>query len=56
MSNQELDLFGHLDALDEVAAEPVPVGWSRRNWVHKEAAVLAASAVALATQEQPPLE
>lgn len=55
MSNQELDLFSTLQSLDEVASEPVPAGWSRRNWVHKEAAVLAASLVAQAPEELPPV-
>ena len=56
MSNQELDLFSTLQSLDEVAAEPMPAGWSRRNWVHKEAAVLAAALATPAQEEQPPLE
>ena len=53
MSNEDLDLFSRLQSLDEVASEPVPAGWSRRNWVHKEAAVLAALG-GPAQQEQPP--
>lgn len=53
MSNQELDLFSTLQSLDEVASEPVPAGWSRRNWVHKEAAVLAA--LGTPAPKEPPL-
>ena len=53
MSNREMDLFTTLQSLDEVAAEPVPAGWSRRNWVHKEAAVLVAEARP-APDKQPP--
>ena len=55
MSNQELDLFSTLQSLDEVASEPVPAGWSRRNWVRKEAAVMAALGTPV-RPETPPLE
>ena len=53
MSNQEMELFSHLQTLDEVAPEPVPAGWTRRNWVHKEAAVLTALGNAKREEQSP---
>jgi hypothetical protein len=39
MNNQQApsDLFHRLEAVDLVADEPMPAGWSRRNWVQREA-------------------
>jgi hypothetical protein len=34
---QTLDLQSRLDSVDVVASEPMPAGWSRRNWVQREA-------------------
>jgi len=43
MKNQELtlDLFTRLESLDTVPAEPLPAGWSRRNWVQRDAIAFA---------------
>ena len=44
MNNQELhsELFTRLDSVDALSTEPVPAGWSRRNWVQREAIAFAA--------------
>ena len=34
------DLLSRLDSVDPVASEPLPAGWSRRNWVQREAVAL----------------
>ena len=42
--NQELpsDIQARIESADPVASEPVPAGWSRRNWVQREAVALGA--------------
>jgi len=45
MKNQEPiapDVQALLDHADPVASEPMPAGWSRRNWVQREAVALGA--------------
>ena len=44
MNNQELhsELFTRLDSVDALSTEPVPAGWSRRNWVQREAIAFSA--------------
>jgi hypothetical protein len=45
MKNQELsdsELQARLDSVDPVASEPMPAGWSRRNWVQREAVAFGA--------------
>jgi hypothetical protein len=39
MNNQQSpsDLRNRLESVDLVAEEPMPAGWSRRNWVQREA-------------------
>jgi hypothetical protein len=43
MKNQELasNLFSRLECLDTVPTEPMPAGWSRRNWVQRDAMAFA---------------
>lgn len=38
MNNQETpsDLQSRIESVDLIAEEPMPVGWSRRNWVQRE--------------------
>ncbi len=42
MNNQQLpsDLKSRLESVDQIADEPMPAGWSRRNWVQREAIAL----------------
>lgn len=44
MKNQELaaELQARIDSADPVASEPMPAGWSRRNWVQREAVAFGA--------------
>jgi hypothetical protein len=44
MNNQELasDVQARIDSADPLASEPMPAGWSRRNWVQREAVALGA--------------
>lgn len=42
---QYSDLSSRLECVDEVPTEPVPAGWSRRNWVQREAIAFGALAV-----------
>ena len=39
MNNQQLpsDLKSRLESVDPIADAPMPAGWSRRNWVQREA-------------------
>jgi hypothetical protein len=39
MNNQQLpsDLKSRLESVDQIADAPMPAGWSRRNWVQREA-------------------
>jgi hypothetical protein len=39
MNNQQLpsDLKSRLENVDQIADAPMPAGWSRRNWVQREA-------------------
>ena len=39
------DLQQRLEGIDALPSEPVPAGWSRRNWVQREA-IFAAMALA----------
>ena len=43
-NKQELpsDIQARIENADPVASEPVPAGWSRRNWVQREAVAFAA--------------
>ena len=34
---QHSDVQNRLESIDLVADEPMPAGWSRRNWVQREA-------------------
>lgn len=47
MKNQELaaELQARIDSADPVASEPMPAGWSRRNWVQREAVAFGALAI-----------
>ena len=47
---QSMDLQSRLDSVDAVASEPMPAGWSRRNWVQREAIAFGA----LASYARPP--
>ena len=57
MNNQEhnhdddRDLIDRLTAADSVPSEPVPAGWSRRNWVQRDAIAFAAAALSLAQRD-----
>jgi len=46
-NEQQSDLLNRLEAIDEVPAEPVPAGWSRRNWVQRDALAFAAAAAGM---------
>jgi hypothetical protein len=39
MNNEQLpsDLNTRLESVDPLCTEPMPAGWSRRNWVQREA-------------------
>lgn len=38
MNNENTnDLLNRLESIDTLSPEPVPAGWSRRNWVQREA-------------------
>jgi hypothetical protein len=52
---QTLDLQSRLDSVDTVASEPMPAGWSRRNWVQREAIAFGAIAADLVTPPRDPL-
>lgn len=41
---QASDVLARIERADPVASEPVPAGWSRRNWVQREAVAFAALA------------
>ena len=41
---QHSDLQNRLESVDLVAEEPMPAGWSRRNWVQRDALAFAAAA------------
>jgi hypothetical protein len=53
MKNQQHhdDLQERLAAADCVPSEPVPAGWSRRNWVQRDAIAFAAAALSLAQRD-----
>jgi hypothetical protein len=36
------DLLSRLDSVDALSSEPMPAGWSRRNWVQREKIALGA--------------
>jgi hypothetical protein len=36
------DIQQRLESIDALAPEPVPAGWSRRNWVQREAVAFGA--------------
>jgi hypothetical protein len=38
MNNKQLpsDLAARLESVDAVPSEPMPAGWSRRNWVQRD--------------------
>jgi hypothetical protein len=40
------DIQALLESADPVASEPMPAGWSRRNWVQREAVALGALVIA----------
>jgi hypothetical protein len=40
------DVQALIESADPVASEPMPAGWSRRNWVQREAVALGALFVA----------
>jgi hypothetical protein len=44
MNNQERssDITARLESIDALPSEPVPAGWSRRNWVQREAVAFGA--------------
>jgi hypothetical protein len=44
MNNQELasDVQARIESADPVASETMPAGWSRRNWVQREAVAFGA--------------
>jgi hypothetical protein len=45
MNNEKTnDLLHRLESIDTVSSEPVPAGWSRRNWVQREAVAFSALA------------
>lgn len=49
MNNQELasDVQARIESADPLSSEPMPAGWSRRNWVQREAVALGALVVDL---------
>lgn len=54
MKNQQHhdnDLLQRLEAADSVPSEPTPAGWSRRNWVQRDAIAFAAAALSLAQRD-----
>jgi len=53
MNNKEQndDLLERLAAADCVPSEPMPAGWSRRNWVQRDAIAFAAAALSLAQRD-----
>ena len=51
-NEQPLDLQSRIEALDSVPAEPVPAGWTRRNWVQRDALAFAALAAAMITRRK----
>jgi hypothetical protein len=57
MKNEQesLDLQNRLESVDTVQVEPMPAGWSRRNWVQREAIAFAALAVDLTKPPRNPL-
>ena len=52
-NNQEIasDIQARIESADPVASEPVPAGWSRRNWVQREVVALGALTVDPKVQE-----
>jgi hypothetical protein len=53
MKNEEHtdNLLERLEAADAVPSEPMPAGWSRRNWVQRDAIAFAAAALSLAQRD-----
>ena len=53
MNNEEHDndLLERLEAADSLPGEPMPAGWSRRNWVQRDAIAFAAAALSLAQRD-----
>ena len=45
------NLLERLEAADCVPSEPMPAGWSRRNWVQRDAIAFAAAALSLAQRD-----
>ena len=53
---QTFDVQSRLDSVDAVASEPMPAGWSRRNWVQREAIAFGAvTADLIIPPNDPPL-
>ena len=56
-TNATPDLRQTLDALEALTEEAMPAGWSRRNWVQREALALGALGESLAfTRREPAAE
>ena len=53
-NEQSSDLQSRLEALDELPSEPRPSGWSRRNWVQRDAIAFAAAAAAMIAPQADP--
>jgi len=54
MENQESiapDVQALIESADPVASEPMPAGWSRRNWVQREAVAFGALVAAELNRE-----
>jgi hypothetical protein len=51
----EQDLKQRLESIDALPADDVPSGWSRRNWVHREALAFSmlARGISLAPSSEP---
>ena len=49
--DDDRDLIERLAAADCVPSEPTPAGWSRRNWVQRDAIAFAAAALSLAQRD-----
>ena len=56
MNNQETpDLLDPLGGLETLPPDSEPLGWSRRNWVKREAAAFAVAAAAMIRPHAKPL-
>jgi hypothetical protein len=47
------DVQALIESADPLASEPMPAGWSRRNWVQREAVAFGALVVADLDRESP---